>query len=165
MTAHWVVIAAAVLTTLVAAAVGAALAAFAGQALPHAARHDLSVAAGASLTIQGPVTGGQAGPAAGELRKAIGTALPGVPFGFWSASWSNPLGLVPGALPGPPASARGNTPLLQAAAMTAVRDHAVLLSGRWPSAPGGAAPGGAAAGGAAPARRQGPIPAALPASA
>src|SRR5215468_2604089 len=155
MTAHWVVIAAAVLTTLVAAAVGAALAAFAGQALPHAARHDLSVAAGTSLTIQGPVTGGQAGPAARELREAIGAALPGVPFGFWSASWSNPLGLVPGALPGPPAGAGGNTPLLQAAAMTGVRDHAVLVSGRWPSAPGGAAP----------ARRHGPIPAALPASA
>src|SRR5215470_14111967 len=155
MTAHWVVIAAAVLTTLVAAAVGAALAAFAGQALPHAARHDLSVAAGTSLTIQGPVTGGQAGPAARELHEAIGAALPGVPFGFWSASWSNPLGLVPGALPGPPAGAGGNTPLLQAAAMTGVRDHAVLVSGRWPSAPGGAAQ----------ARRQAPIPAALPASA
>jgi ABC-type antimicrobial peptide transport system permease subunit len=152
MTAHWVVIAAAVLTTLVAAAAGAALAAFAGQALPHAARHDLSVAAGTSLTIQGPVTGGQAGPAARELQKAIGAALPGVPFGFWSGSWSNPLGFVPAALPGPPASARGYTPLLQAAAMTAVRDHAVLVSGRWPSAPGGAAPGG----------RQRPIPAALP---
>src|SRR5215468_9863344 len=152
MTAHWVVIAAAVLTTLVAAAVGAALATFAGQALPHAARHDLSVAAGTSLTIQGPVTGGHAAPVAGELQKAIGAALPGVPFGFWSASWSDPLGFVPGALPGPPASARGNTPLLQAAAMTAIRDHAVLVSGRWPSAPGGAAP----------AARQRPIPAALP---
>src|SRR5262249_24103981 len=91
----------------------------------------------------------------GDLRKAMGRGLLGVPFGFWSASWSNPLGLVPGALPGPPASARGNTPLLQAAAMTGVRDHAVLVSGRWPSAPGGAAP----------ARRHGPIPAALPASA
>jgi FtsX-like permease family len=155
MTAHWVVIAAAVLTTLVAAAVGAALAAFAGQALPHAARHDLSVAAGTSLTIQGPLTGGRAGPAAGELRKAIGAALPGVPFGFWSASWSDPLGFVPGALPGPPASARGNTPLLQAAAMTAIRDHAVLVSGRWASAPARTAPAG----------RQGPIPAALPAAA
>src|SRR5215469_16127933 len=155
MTAHWVVIAAAVLTTLVAAAVGAALAAFAGQALPHAARHDLSVAAGTSLTIQGPVTGGQAGPAARELQKAVGAALPAVPFGFWAASWSNPLGFVPGALPGPPASARGYTPLLQAAAMTAVREHAVLVSGRWPSAPGGAVPAG----------RQRPIPAALPATA
>ena len=155
MTAHWVVIAAAVLTTLVAAAVGAALAAFAGQALPHAARHDLSVAAGTSLTIQGPVTGGQAAPVARELRQAIGAALPGVPFGFWSASWSNPLGFVPGALPGPPASARGNTPLLQAAAITAIRNHAVLVSGRWPSAPAGTAPAG----------RQGAIPAALPAAA
>ena len=44
--------AAAALTTLVAAAVGAALAVFAGQALPEAVRHDLSVAAGTSLTAK-----------------------------------------------------------------------------------------------------------------
>ena len=36
MTAHWVVLAAAALTTLVAAAVAATLAVFAGQALPLA---------------------------------------------------------------------------------------------------------------------------------
>ena len=47
MSAHWVVLAAAALTTLVAAAVGAALAAFAGQALPQAVRHDLVIAPGA----------------------------------------------------------------------------------------------------------------------
>lgn len=44
MTAHRVVLAAAGLTTLVAAAIGAALAVFVGQGLPLAIRHDLSVA-------------------------------------------------------------------------------------------------------------------------
>jgi hypothetical protein len=46
MTAHRVVLAAAGLTTLVAAAIGAALAVFVGQGLPLAFRHDLSVAPG-----------------------------------------------------------------------------------------------------------------------
>lgn len=44
MTAHRVVLAAAGLTTLVAAVIGAALAVFVGQGLPLAIRHDLSVA-------------------------------------------------------------------------------------------------------------------------
>lgn len=154
MTAHWVVLAAATLTTLMAAAVGTALAVFAGQALPHAARHDLSAAAGTSLTATAPVNAGQMTPVTAALRRAIGAALPGVPFGFWQASWSDPLGLVPGALPATPASAgQGNTPLLDAAAMEGITGHAVLLSGHWPAG-GGTAPTQAA-----------PIQAALPATA
>src|ERR1700684_3493821 len=58
MTAHWVVLAAAALTTLVAAAVGAALAAFAGQALPQAVRHDLVVAPGTSVVAAGSFASG-----------------------------------------------------------------------------------------------------------
>ena len=42
MTAHWVVFAAAVLATLVAATMAAALTVFTGQALPLAVRHDLA---------------------------------------------------------------------------------------------------------------------------
>jgi FtsX-like permease family len=148
MTAHWVVLAAAALTTLVAAAVGAALAVFAGQALPQAVRHDLSVAQGTSLSAQAPVTSSQIVPVTAQIKRAIGTAIHGVPFGFWQASWSDPLGLVPGALPAHPASTgHGNTPLLQAAAMQSVTDHAVLVSGHWPAG------------------RTQPIEAALPASA
>ena len=60
MTAHWVVLAAAALTTLVAAAVGAALAAFAGQSLPQAVRHDLAVAPGTSLVVTGGFNSGSA---------------------------------------------------------------------------------------------------------
>ena len=55
MGAHWVVLAAAALTTLVAAALATALAVFAGQALPLAVRHDLGAASGTSLTLSGPV--------------------------------------------------------------------------------------------------------------
>ena len=139
MTAHWVVLAAAALTTLVAAAVGAALAVFAGQALPQAVKHDLSAASGTSMAASAPVTGSQAGHVTAALRQAIGGAMPGVPFAFWQASWSDPLGLVPGALPAHPASTgEGNTPLLQAAAMSGVTAHSVLLSGRWPAAGTGA---------------------------
>jgi FtsX-like permease family len=134
-TAHWVVLVAATLTTLVAASVGAALAVFAGQGLPQAVRHDLSVASGTSLSAQVTLVDGRIAPVTAALRNAIGTAVQGVPFGFWQATWSDPLGLVPGALPASPASAgKGNTPVLQAAAMQGATSRSVLLSGRWPSA-------------------------------
>ena len=104
MIAHWVVLAAAALTILVAATVAAALTVFTGQALPS----------------------------------RIAAAMPGIPFSFHEAFWSDPLGLVPGALPASPASAgRGNTALLQAAAMSGIESHAALVAGQWPTAPGG----------------------------
>jgi hypothetical protein len=164
MTAHWVVLAAAALTTLVAVAIGAALAVFAGQGLPLAVRHDLSVAPGTALSIAGPVSNGQTVAAASRLRTAIGQSLDGVPFGFWSGTWSDPMDLVPGSLPAPPAGAsRRNTPLLEAAALDDVTSHAVLVSGRWPAVPApGHAPRSPAA--RAPAASA-EIPAALPASA
>ena len=152
MAAHWVVIAAAALTTLVAAAVGAALAVFAGQALPQAVRHDLVVAPGNSLAAAGPFGSGDARSTAAALKSAIGGALPGVPFDFWAGTWSDPLGLVPGALPARQAGARsGTTPLLEAAALDGITSHAVLVAGAWPaSSPAGASPG--------------EVPAALPAT-
>jgi ABC-type antimicrobial peptide transport system permease subunit len=149
-TAHWVVLAAATLTTLVAAAIGAALVVFAEQALPLAVRHDLSVAPGTALSTAGPVSNAGTAATASTLRTAVRQSLRGVPFRFWSGTWSDPLDLVPGALPARPASAgRGDTPLLEAAALDGITSHAVLVSGRWPTAP--AVPG--------------EIPAALPASA
>jgi hypothetical protein len=150
MTAHWVVIAAAALTTLVAAAVAAALAAFAGQALPQAVRHDLVVAPGTALTASGSFYGANVATTTDALRSTVGSALPGVPFGFWQGIWSNPLGLVPGALPARPAGVK-STPLLEAASLDGIQAHAVLVSGSWPAA------GARAAGD--------PIPAALPATA
>jgi hypothetical protein len=136
--------------------VGAALAAFAGQALPQAVRHELTTASGTSMAATAPVSGsGAAAQATATLRTAIGAALPGIPFAFWQASWSDPLGFAPGTLRGrsrPAAAPAGSTLLLTATAMLDVREHATLVAGQWPSAPG---PAGAGQ----------PIPAALPATA
>jgi hypothetical protein len=152
LTAHWAVLAAAALTTLVAAAVGAALAAFAGQALPQAVRHDLVVAPGTSLAAAGKFVSGSPAQTSAALRSSIATALDGVPFGFWAAIRSDPLGFVAGSLPARPSSlTAGNTPQLQAEALDGVADHAVLVTGKWPG------PAAASAAGEA-------IPAALPAS-
>src|ERR1700728_4747716 len=118
MTAHWGVLAAAALTTLVAAAVGAALAAFAGQALPQAVRHDLVVAPGTSLAAAGSFASGKPAQTSAALRSAIGAELGGVPFGFWPGIWSDPLGFVAGSLPAKPASiTAGSIPQLQAASL------------------------------------------------
>ena len=152
MAAHWVVIAAAALTTLVAAAVGSALAVFAGQALPQAVRHDLVVAPGNSLAAAGPFGSGDAQSTSAALKSSIAGALPGVPFDFWSGTWSDPLGFVPGALPARPAGvSSGTTPLLEAAALDEISSYGVLVAGKWPaSSPAGASPG--------------EVPAALPAT-
>jgi hypothetical protein len=158
MAAYWGVLAAAALTTLVAAAVAAAVAVFMGQALPLAVQHDLSTAPGTDMSVTALVNGrAQASSGGATLRSQIAAAMPGVPFGFESASWSDPLGLVPGALPASPTGAAdGSATLLQAASMSGVASHATLVAGRWPAAPTAvtnAGGGGSAA-----------IPAALPAS-
>jgi hypothetical protein len=151
MSAHWVVLAAAALTTLVAAAVGAALAVFSGQALPQAVRHDLVVASGTSMVVTGTFAGGTPAQTSAALHSTISGTLDGVPFGFWQGIWSDPLGFLAGSLPAKPADSASNTPLLQAASLQGVTDHATLVSGRWPWQ--AAAPGAASA-----------IPAALPAT-
>jgi FtsX-like permease family protein len=151
MSAHWVVLAAAALTTLVAAAVGAALAAFAGQALPQAVRHDLVVAPGTTLAAAGSFGSGNPAQTSAALRSSIAAGLGGVPFSFWQGTWSDPLGFLAGSLPAKPASiTSGNIPQLQAASLDGATDHAVLVSGKWP--------------GQFPASAADPIPAALPTS-
>jgi hypothetical protein len=152
MTAYWVVLAAAALTTLVAAAVAAALATFAGQALSQAVRYDLAAAPGTSLAVAGKFVTGQPARTSAVLRSSVSSALGAVPFSFWQGSWSDPLGFVAGSLPEPPASsAPGHTPVLLAAALDGIEEHAVLVAGKWPGQPSASAPGA--------------IPAALPASA
>jgi len=166
MSAHWVVLAAAALTTLVAAVIGAALTVFAGQALPLAARHDLSSASGTALLISGPVSNGQVASTARTLRTDVRQSLPGVPFGFWSGTWSDTLSLVPGALPARPASAgKGSIPRLVAAALGGVRSHAVLVAGHWPGAPASSASATRPASGTTGSEAADPVPAALPAAA
>ncbi len=153
MTAHWVVLAAAALTILVAATVAAALTVFTGQTLPQAVRHDLGVAPGTALSITALVSApSQAVKGTAALRSQIAEAMPGIPFSFQEALWSDSLGLVPGALPAsPPSVGKGNTALLEAAAMSGIASHASLVAGQWPTAPDAG-------------QRQA-IPAALPASA
>src|ERR1700722_11493598 len=151
MTAHWVVLAAAAITTLVAATVGAAFAAFAGQALPQAVRHDLVVAPGTTLAAAGSFASGNPAQTSAAVRSSIAAGLGGVSFSFWQGIWSHPLGFLAGSLPAQPTSITSdNIPQLEAASLEGVTDHAVLVTGKWP--------------GQSPASAGDPIPAALPAS-
>jgi hypothetical protein len=153
MTAHWVVLAAAVLTTLVAATMAAALTVFTGQALPLAVRHDLAAAPDTALSVTTLVSDpSQAAKASAALRAQIAAAMPGLPFSFYEGLWSDPLELVPGALPAaPPSAGKGNLTLLQAVSLSGIATRASLAAGQWPAARGSS-------------QRQA-IPAALPASA
>jgi ABC-type antimicrobial peptide transport system permease subunit len=153
MTAHWVVLAAAVLATLVAATMAAALTVFTGQALPLAVKHDLATAPNTAMSITTLVSDpSQAATGSAALRSRIAAAIPGLPFSFDEALWSDPMELVPGALPAvPPSAGKGNTALLQAASLSGIASHASLVAGQWPTAQGSS-------------QRQA-IPAALPVSA
>ena len=162
------VLGAAALTTLIAAAVAAALATFGGQVLAQAARHQLTVASGTTVALNGTVTAGQAGPATAAVRNAIRAGLGAIPFTLRSATWSDqlpwpaqPSPIAAGAVEraAPPGTAHkpadrhrvahAEVPGIQAAVMPGVEAHAVLLAGRWPGS----------------ARRpDSPIPAALPAA-
>src|SRR5580700_4342899 len=90
MNAHRMVIIAAALTVVVAAALATALAAFSGQALPRAVRHDLSGAAGTTLVMTGYVNASQGAYYSNALPAKISTALGGTPFTFYRADWSDP---------------------------------------------------------------------------
>jgi FtsX-like permease family len=148
MNAHRLVIIAAALTMAVAAAMATALAIFSGQGLPRAVRQDLSAASGTSLVINGSLSASQAAQYTSRLPGQISQALDGTPFAFYRASWSDPLGFVPGSKPEPPAST-GNVLIAEAAALDGITGHTVLVSGTWPGAPAAGQP----------------IPAALPATA
>jgi hypothetical protein len=141
LNAHRAVLAAATLTTLVAAALATTLVVFSGQALPRSVHQRLTAASGTSMVISGPVTSSDAAGYTAALRSDVNTALEGAPSAFFHAYWSDPLGL--------PISRGKNIPITEAAVFENVTSHGHLLAGAWPTAPG---PGG-------------PIPAALPASA
>ena len=134
MNAHRLVIIAAALTTVVAAALASALAVFGGQALPRAVRHNLANASGTTLVISGSVDARQAAQFSSMLPGEIRSALEGTPFAWYRADWSDPLGFVAGSLPAQLASA-GTVPIAEAAALSGIEAHAVLLSGSWPGAP------------------------------
>ena len=141
LNAHRAVLAAAALTTLVAAALATTLVVFSGQALPRSVHQRLTAASGTPMVISGPVTSSDAPGYTAALRSDVNTALEGAPSAFFHAYWSDPLGL--------PISRGQDVPIAEAAVFEGVTSHARLLAGAWPAAP-------------APGR---PIPAALPASA
>jgi hypothetical protein len=153
MTAHWAVIAAAALATLVAATVAAALTVFTAQALPRTVQYDLVRGPDNAMSVTTLVSDpSQAATVGAAVRSRIAAAMPGIPFGFSEAFWSDPMQLVPGSLPAsPPATGKGSTTLLQAASIGGITSHASLVAGRWPAQ--------------SPAGRSQAIPAALPASA
>src|ERR1700722_79924 len=117
MTAHC-----AVLATLVAATMAAALTGFTGQGLPLAGRHPLAAAQDTALSITTLVSDpSQAAKGSAALRSQIAAAMPGLPFSFYEALWSDPLELVPRALPAaPPSAGKGNTTLLQAVSLSGI---------------------------------------------
>lgn len=145
--AHAAMLGAAAVITLLSAALATALVIFGGQSLPLAARHDLVAAQGTALTLSGSVDPGQFAASDSQLSRLITSALHGTPVTLISGQWSDPLGLVSGALPHQPAGIK-DIALLEAAAFQDVTGHAVLVSGTWPAAP----------------RPGQPVPAVLPAS-
>jgi hypothetical protein len=121
--AHWLVLAAVLITVLVSAALADSLAVFAGQAMPQTVHRELATASGTSVLISGPLTETAESAA---VHAAMRSAFGAVPFAFYGATWSDSLGL--------PASA-GAGKLVKAVAAEAVAAHSVLTSGRWPGAP------------------------------
>ncbi len=131
--AYGVILSAATLITLLAAAFASALVIFSAQALPLATRHDLASAQGTELVFSGNVDPGEFAAVNTALIQAVSQALDGAPVSVVRGEWSDPLGLVPGELPRAPADS--TTPILEAAALSDVTSHAVLVSGAWPTAP------------------------------
>src|SRR5487761_1648566 len=66
--------------------------------------------------------------ATATLKTAVGGALPGIPFAFWQASWSDPLGFAPGALRGRPATAPAGSTLLLRQTIAATSALAKIIS-------------------------------------
>jgi hypothetical protein len=119
------VLAAVLLTILISSALAAALAVFAGQAVPQAVHRRLATASDTPVLVTGPVTENQEGAA---VRAAMRSAFGTVPFAFYGALWSDPLDL-------PAPAGVSQVPLLEAAALAAAAANSVLVSGTWPTAP------------------------------
>jgi FtsX-like permease family len=120
-------------TTVIAATLIAALASFAGQALPRAANHGLAASLGTSIAVSGALDPGLARADTLAIRKAVKAALGAVPFTMYRSLWSDSLGLPAsyGTMP---------LPLIQAAAPEALADHAALVQGTWPAKPASGQP-------------------------
>lgn len=116
------------LTVLVTTALGAALASFAAQSLPQAARAQLARSPVRPIAISGSITTSQVTPASRIVRATVGSALSGVPYQLDQALWSDQLRL---------AAPRGSktVPLVEVAAPGQIQARAVLTAGAWPAPP------------------------------
>jgi FtsX-like permease family len=143
MGAYRLVLAAAAVSTLITAALVAALASFSGQALGQAALRQIASSPGTTFVVSGQTTSGQAVTQTAAIRARMRSVFGPAGFALYHADWSGLLRL-PARYATP-----GNTPITQAAALTGIARHAVLQAGSWPAAP----------------RAGQPIPVALPAAA
>jgi len=116
------------LTVLVTTALGAALASFAAQSLPQAARVQLARSPALPIAISGSMTTSQVTAASRIVRATVASALSGVPYQLDQALWSDQLHLA--------APRGGKTePLVEVAAPGQIQARAVLTVGAWPAAP------------------------------
>jgi hypothetical protein len=122
------VLGAALLTTIVTAALTGALASFAAQALPQAVRQQLAVASGTSVKVTGALDAQLTQRDARAIATTMRAAFGSVPFSIDSARWSDPLGLA-GRVPG------GIIRLIAAAAPQHIQAQAALTAGAWPGPP------------------------------
>lgn len=120
------VLGAVALTTVISAALAAALASFAGPALPQAAHAELASTRSA-IAIQGDMGAARARGDTRVIRQTLRTAFGTAALTLHSAVWSDPLGL--------PAAGRNSSQirLIEAAAADGIRARAALVAGTWPA--------------------------------
>jgi len=118
------------LSTLIAASMGAALVGFAASTLPQAVSGLLARSGRTTVAIYGAFGAPQVRSDAPGIRTALRRAFGAVPFALHDALWSDPLGL--------PVSGGTKTktvPLIDAAAPAQIMANATLVAGSWPAPP------------------------------
>lgn len=128
MGGHWPVLVAVLVTVFVRATLAAALAVFAGQAVPPAVHRELAAASGTSVLVSGSVTESQLAPDTHAIRSDMRSAFGSVPFAFDTAVWSAPFSLPAGL-------SNARVPLVQAVAAGDIAANSVLVAGQWPGRP------------------------------
>jgi hypothetical protein len=140
LSSAWLLVAGLMVSVFITTALVAALLSFYVTGLPAAVSHELAASGSLSISLSAEANGSAAGVTrlvTARMRAAFGTAR----YRQFAAVWSNDL-----ALPGPHSA--GHVPVLEAAAVTGLRQYADLVSGSWPGVP----------------RAGDPIPVGLPAS-
>jgi hypothetical protein len=113
------------LAILIAVTVTTGLASFGARALPAAVHQRLATATATPVVASGQIGAARARADQAVIAASIRSALGQVPFTLASGRWSDQL-----VLPRPHGVTQA--PLIQAAALSGVRAHAVLTAGTWP---------------------------------